>query len=60
MIDRLHQAPVSGWPVTTALVKLTTGVSGAIQLMFCTMGEKPSRGKNRPLKKNMGVRNSVK
>ena len=47
-------------PQTKALVRRTTGVKGAIQLMVCTISGKEERGKNTPLKKNMGVINRVK
>ena len=51
-----------GWnsPQTRALVTWTTGVSGAIQLKLRTISGKEERGKNTPLKKNIGVINRVK
>jgi len=47
-------------PLTSARLRLTTGVSGAIQLSVCTSGGKEDRGKNTPLKKNIGVTTRVK
>ncbi len=47
-------------PETAALARLTTGVRGIIQLMVCTISGKEERGKNTPLKKNIGVINRVK
>ena len=51
-----------GWnsPQTRALARWTTGVKGAIQLRVCTISGKEERGKNTPLKKNIGVINRVK
>jgi len=47
-------------PVIKALVRRTTGVSGDTQLRFWTASGKEERGKNTPLKKNIGVINRVK
>jgi len=60
MMASPHQAPSPGWPLTRARDRFATGVSGEIQHSFCTVGEKASRGKKTPLKKNMGVMNRVK
>ena len=51
-----------GWssPQTRALARVTTGVKGIIRLMVCTISGKEERGKNTPLKKNIGVINRVK
>jgi len=47
-------------PLTSALIIRTTGVNGTIQLRVCIIPGKEERGKNTPLKKNIGVINRVK
>ena len=47
-------------PWIAALVRFTTGVNGAIQLRVFIMSGKDDRGKNTPLKKNIGVINRLK
>ena len=47
-------------PQTRALAIVTTGVSGIIKLIRCTISGKEDNGKNTPLKKNIGVIKRVK
>ncbi len=60
MIASPHHAPPLKSPPMSARARLATGVKGAIQLRCCTKGGNESSGKNTPLKKNIGVMNSVK
>jgi len=55
-----HSKPRCTSPLTSERVRWTTGVRGIIQLRFCTISGKEERGKNTPLKKNIGVMNRVK
>ena len=55
-----HRMLLCNSPLISALLRCTTGVSGAIQLRFCTSSGNDEKGKNTPLKKNIGVINRVK